>query len=102
MSLILEQGFDWMRQAARETHTGRNKIMFVDNGGSAGISSHLAIDYSKNGELRATAFNDPAALTCLGNDLGYDPGVRQAARIAPALCGFVGRDKQPGTLRQHP
>jgi D-sedoheptulose 7-phosphate isomerase len=71
-SLILEQGIDWMRQAARETHTGGNKIMFVDNGGSAGISSHLAIDYSKNGGLRATAFNDPAALTCLGNDLGYD------------------------------
>jgi len=72
MSLILEQGIDWMRQAARETHTGGNKIMFVDNGGSAGISSHLPIDYSKNGGLRATAFNDPAALTCLGNDLGYD------------------------------
>jgi hypothetical protein len=71
-SLTLEQGIDWMRQAARETHTGRNKIMFVDNGGSAGISSHLAIDYAKNGGLRATAFNDPAALTWLGNDLGYD------------------------------
>jgi D-sedoheptulose 7-phosphate isomerase len=71
-SLTLDQGIDWMRQAARETHAGGNKIMFVGNGGSAGISSHLAIDYSKNGGLRATAFNDPAALTCLGNDLGYD------------------------------
>ena len=71
-SLTLEQGIDWMRRAARETHAVGNKIMFVGNGGSAGISSHLAIDYSKNGGLRATAFNDPAALTCLGNDLGYD------------------------------
>jgi D-sedoheptulose 7-phosphate isomerase len=71
-SLTLEQGLDWMRRAARETHAGGNKIMFVGNGGSAGISSHLAIDYSKNGGLRATAFNDLAELTCLGNDLGYD------------------------------
>jgi D-sedoheptulose 7-phosphate isomerase len=71
-SLTLEQGIDWMRRAARETHAGGNKIMFVGNGGSAGISSHLAIDYSKNGGLRAMAFNDPAALTCLGDDLGYD------------------------------
>jgi D-sedoheptulose 7-phosphate isomerase len=46
--------------------------MFIGNGGSAGIASHLAIDYSKNGSLRAMAFNDAAALTCLSNDLGYD------------------------------
>ena len=32
----------------------------------------MAIDYSKNGNLRSQAFNDPAALTCLGNDLGYE------------------------------
>ena len=71
-SLSLDQGIDWMRRATAETHARGNKIMFVGNGGSAGISSHLAIDYSKNGGLRATAFNDPAALTCLGNDLGYE------------------------------
>jgi D-sedoheptulose 7-phosphate isomerase len=71
-SLSLGQGIDWMRRAAAETHARGNKIMFVGNGGSAGISSHMAIDYSKNGGLRATAFNDPAALTCLGNDLGYE------------------------------
>jgi len=70
--LSLDQGIDWMRRAAAETHTCGHKIMFVGNGGSAGISSHMAIDYSKNGGLRATAFNDPAALTCLGNDLGYE------------------------------
>ena len=71
-SLSLDQGIDWMRRATAETHARGNKIMFVGNGGSAGISSHLAIDYSKNGGLRATAFNDPAALTCLSNDLGYE------------------------------
>ena len=46
--------------------------MFIGNGGSAGIASHCAIDYSKNGGIRSTAFNDGAALTCLGNDLGYE------------------------------
>lgn len=49
-----------------------NKIMFVGNGGSAAIASHLAIDYSKNGRLPAVSFNDGAALTCLSNDLGYE------------------------------
>jgi D-sedoheptulose 7-phosphate isomerase len=46
--------------------------MFVGNGGSAAIASHLAIDFSKSGGLRSLAFNDASALTCLGNDLGYE------------------------------
>lgn len=49
-----------------------NKVIFIGNGGSAGISSHMAIDYQKNGGIPTMAFNDGAALTCLSNDLGYD------------------------------
>src|SRR6476659_7054261 len=51
---------------------GGNKVMFIGNGGSMGIATHMAIDFSKNGGLRATAFGDGAVLTCLGNDLGYE------------------------------
>ena len=57
---------------ARETHAAGNKLMFIGNGGSAGICSHMATDYSKNGGIRSLAFNDGAFLTCLGNDLGYE------------------------------
>lgn len=71
-ALKLEEGCEWVRKSAHEAHDAGNKIIFVGNGGSAGIASHLAIDFSKNGNLRALAFNDPAALTCLGNDLGYE------------------------------
>jgi D-sedoheptulose 7-phosphate isomerase len=49
-----------------------NKLMFVGNGGSAGIAGHSAIDFAKNGGVRAITFNDASSLTCLGNDLGYD------------------------------
>jgi D-sedoheptulose 7-phosphate isomerase len=49
-----------------------NKLMFIGNGGSAAIASHMAIDFSKNGGMRAVCFNDGAALTCLGNDFGYE------------------------------
>ena len=55
----------------RVGHTD-NKIMLVGNGGSAGIASHMAIDFTKNGNVAALAFSDAAALTCLGNDLGYE------------------------------
>ncbi|HVJ05847.1 MAG TPA: SIS domain-containing protein [Candidatus Saccharimonadales bacterium] len=58
-----------------------NKLMFIGNGGSAAIASHMAIDFSKNGGMPALCFNDGAALTCLGNDFGYDEVFSQQLRF---------------------
>lgn len=52
-------------------HEKGGTVWFVGNGGSSSIASHMAIDYSKNGGVRAMAFNDVAAITCMANDLGY-------------------------------
>jgi D-sedoheptulose 7-phosphate isomerase len=46
-------------------------VFFIGNGGSAAIASHMAVDFGKSGGMKALAFNDAAALTCLGNDLGF-------------------------------
>lgn len=48
------------------------RVLFVGNGGSAAIASHMATDWLKNGGFAASCFNDGVTLTCLGNDLGYD------------------------------
>lgn len=48
-----------------------NKLMFIGNGASAAISSHMAADFLKNAGIKATAFNDSPLLTCISNDLGY-------------------------------
>jgi D-sedoheptulose 7-phosphate isomerase len=56
----------------RSAHDAGCKLMFIGNGGSAGICSHMAIDFLKNGGMRSTAFSDAAALTCLSNDLGFE------------------------------
>src|SRR5579885_256343 len=58
-------------ECARVKHQDR-RVFFVGNGGSAGIASHMAIDWTKNGGFNALAFNDGALLTCLANDLGYE------------------------------
>lgn len=55
-----------------QCHEGGNTVWFIGNGGSSSIASHMAIDYSKNGGIRAMAFNDVAAITCMGNDVGYE------------------------------
>ncbi len=48
------------------------KLLFIGNGGSSSIASHMAIDFWKNGGVRALAFNDGVLLTCLSNDYGYE------------------------------
>jgi len=48
-----------------------NKLIFIGNGGSAAIASHMAIDFWKNGGIKAISFNDGSLLTCVGNDFGY-------------------------------
>lgn len=70
--LTIDEAIDWGAHKAREVHDRGNKLIFVGNGGSAAIASHMATDYSKNGNLRALAMNDGSTLTCLGNDYGYE------------------------------
>jgi len=48
-----------------------SKMIFIGNGGSAAISNHMAIDFWKNGGVRAVSFSDASLLTCIGNDFGY-------------------------------
>lgn len=63
----IEQAANLIRAQAQ---AGR-KLMFIGNGASAAISSHMSTDFWKNGGIRAVAFNDSSILTCIGNDFGY-------------------------------
>jgi D-sedoheptulose 7-phosphate isomerase len=49
-----------------------NQVIFIGNGGSSSIASHMAIDFWKNGRIKAVSFNDASQLTCLSNDFGYE------------------------------
>ena len=53
-----------------ETQLG-GKLLFIGNGGSAAIASHMATDFWKNAGIKALAFNDSVLLTCVSNDHGY-------------------------------
>ncbi|MEQ9448851.1 MAG: hypothetical protein RLN70_08075, partial [Rhodospirillaceae bacterium] len=70
--MSMDDGMVRMRNAMVQIVRGPNKVMFIGNGGSAGIAGHMAIDFAKNGGVRSLTFNDASSLTCLGNDLGYD------------------------------
>lgn len=84
-------------------HQAGKKILIIGNGGSAGIASHSAIDYSKNGGLRCLALNDGAALTCLGNDYGYEyvfaKQIEFHGQAGDLLFAISSSGKSPNILR---
>lgn len=67
-SAAINEAATIVEQAARSN----KKIYIVGNGGSAGISSHMAVDFWKNGGIRALAFNDSSLLTCVANDYSFE------------------------------
>ena len=69
--LSYEEGIEKAVAMVKAVQSGNKKILMVGNGGSAGIASHQAVDYWKNGGVRATAFNDSSLLTCISNDFSY-------------------------------
>lgn len=66
----------WLR--ARERG---GRVIFIGNGGSAGIASHLAIDLSKNASVPAVCFSDASMMSCLANDYGFEEWLAHAIRL---------------------
>ena len=54
------------------------KLMFAGNGASASISAHGAVDFTKQGKVRARDFNEPNLITCFSNDFGYENWIAKA------------------------
>lgn len=70
--LSAEKGINTWCAMTAELMQSNNTIFFAGNGASAMMASHMAADASKNGRFRALAFNDPALMTAIGNDISYD------------------------------
>jgi len=65
-------GIDMVGSLILSQANSGHKLMFIGNGASASISSHMSTDFWKTCGVRAVAFNDSSLLTCLGNDFGYE------------------------------
>lgn len=70
-----------MAAIARQTQEFGRKLIFVGNGGSAAIASHVAVDFTKAAGLRAINFNEADLLTCLANDYGYENWIARALEL---------------------
>lgn len=73
----LEQGLDALVQLwARQGAEGR-AVFWVGNGGSAAMVSHISQDLLNKCGLRSLHFNDPALITGMSNDYGYEQVFRR-------------------------
>lgn len=62
----------WRRQRDRDA-----RVYWIGNGGSAALVSHLSQDLLNKCRVQSTTFNDPALLTCMANDYGYEDVFRR-------------------------
>jgi len=67
-----------LRTFLKEAHARGNKTVFAGNGGSAAISSHCAVDFTKNAGIRCVNFNEADLITCFANDYGYELWLEKA------------------------
>ena len=68
----IDLGLKKFIEILKRTHNNNGTIYFIGNGGSAGICSHMSIDFTKNGGLRSRTFLDGPSLTCIGNDISFE------------------------------
>lgn len=115
-NLIQALRLEGMRQvpvlgaAMREAWQKGNGIYICGNGGSAGNAVHLANDFlygvgrKKGIGMRVEALSaNPAVLTCLANDIGYDlvyaEQLRVKANHGDVLIVFSGSGNSPNVVK---
>jgi D-sedoheptulose 7-phosphate isomerase len=62
-SMTLDAAFVEVCNLCRSAHDIGGKAIFIGNGGSMGIATHMAVDFSKTGGMRAMSLGDGAVLT---------------------------------------
>ncbi len=90
-------------ESAARAKREKARVFFVGNGGSAGICSHMATDWLRNGGFSAVSLNDGAALTCLANDLGFErvfeKQLEMHGRAGDLLIAISSSGNSPNILR---
>ena len=80
LSDIDMQCFEKTIALIEKCHKAGGKLIFVGNGGSAAMASHLSVDFTKACKIRSINFNEADLLTCFSNDYGYENWVHEALK----------------------
>lgn len=78
LASISDKNFTKLIAFLIEIKKNKNKIIFAGNGGSAAMSSHSSVDFTKNCKIRSINFNEADLITCFANDYGYENWLKEA------------------------
>jgi len=67
-----------MKRVLLKANSAGGKVIFAGNGASASISSHVAIDFTKQAGIRSINFNESNLITAFSNDYGYEHWISRA------------------------
>ena len=70
-----------MKKLLLNIKNNEKKVIVAGNGGSAAMSSHVAVDFTKQGGIRTVNFNETDLITCFANDYGYEHWVEKAVEF---------------------
>jgi len=76
--------FQKIKENLKKLRESRNRIYFFGNGASAAFASHMALDFSKNGQILSRTLSDSALLTALSNDYSYESAMVEFLKIERA------------------
>jgi len=102
---LTDERREWLRATReiwRETRAAGGRVVFIGNGGSAAIASHLASDLGKAGGVPALCFSDASLITCLANDYGFENWIGHALRLncrsSDSLVAISSSGRSPNIL----
>jgi D-sedoheptulose 7-phosphate isomerase len=70
--IAVEQGFSQACASLASCDERKGTVFVIGSGGSAALACHAVTDLVNACHLRAFTLSDPALLTCMSNDYGYD------------------------------
>ena len=83
IALGVELGMSLVLQRLSLVSENHNSVYVIGNGGSASVAGHAVVDLVNVAKLRAFTLHEPALLTCMANDYGYEQAfARILAQIA--------------------
>ena len=80
-SVLNEVFFSELVTLTNITKELKGRLFFIGNGASAAFSNHMALDWSKNGDVNSFSLSDSALMTALSNDYSYDDAFVEFLRI---------------------
>lgn len=76
-----QEFFDEINKLLVSTQKSDSRLFFIGNGASSSFSNHMALDFSKNGKIKAFSLSDSALLTALANDYSYEESAVEFLKI---------------------